>query len=82
MRGLLTDPPVLVSVIVTPVDVRAERISLTPAAGIFDFINAHAPATCGAAIDVPFQVWYPPPGTDDVMVDPGAKSERNDATFE
>jgi hypothetical protein len=82
MRGLLTLPPVRMSSTVTPVNSRAARTSLTLALGSLDFIRAQAPATCGAAIDVPFQVSYPPPGTDDVMVDPGAKSDRNGATFE
>jgi hypothetical protein len=37
---------------------------------------AHAPATCGAAMDVPLKFANPPPGTDERIVSPGAKSDR------
>ena len=41
-----------------------------------------APATCGAAIDVPLATSKPPPGTDEVIDSPGANSDRNGVTFE
>ena len=43
---------------------------------------ANAPATCGAAIDVPAKVANPPPGTDEVIHWPGASNERNEALLE
>ena len=43
---------------------------------------AQAPATCGAAMDVPLNASKLPPGTDETIESPGARSERNDATFE
>ena len=45
-------------------------------------ITPQAPATCGAAIDVPLSAWYDPPGTDDVIDSPGANSDRKDETLE
>ena len=42
--------------------------------GAFCFSTAIAPATCGVAIEVPFQVAVPVPGTDEVMLLPGACS--------
>src|SRR5262245_58996225 len=45
-------------------------------------ISVIAPATCGAAIDVPLNDANVPPGTDEVMFMPGASSERNGARFE
>ena len=54
----------------------------TDAVGNRDLINAHAPVTCGAAIEVPLNVLKPPPGTDDVIHSPGASIVRNDALFE
>ena len=44
--------------------------------------NAAAPATCGLAIEVPLKAAYDPPGIEDVIDSPGARSDRNDATFE
>src|SRR6516225_452358 len=44
--------------------------------------RANAPATCGAAIDVPLNTSYPPPGTDELMFSPGASSDRKGAMSE
>jgi hypothetical protein len=43
---------------------------------------AHAPATCGAAIDVPLKTAKAPPGIDEVIDEPGARSDRKAAEFE
>jgi hypothetical protein len=59
-----------------PVLVSAFRIAATLADPFFDLINAHAPATCGAAIEVPDKFVNPPPGTDERILSPGAKSDR------
>ena len=80
MRGLVR--PFFGSVIGTPVLVRAVRIWLTVAAGFACFRIAQAPATWGAAADVPLSTAKAPPGTDEVIDSPGARSERNDAEFE
>ena len=53
----------------------------TVAAGNFCLMTAHAPATCGVAIDVPLAPTKPPPGVDEVIELPGASSLRNGATF-
>ena len=55
MRGRVTLPPGLRSVTSTPVLTRAARISLTEAFGERERNTAQAPATCGAAMEVPFQ---------------------------
>ena len=68
--------PFLGSVMAVPVPASAFRISVTDAEGRFDFIRAQAPATCGAAIDVPLRFPNAPPGIDERMVSPGASSER------
>ena len=52
----VTDPPERVSSTETPLDVRSPRISSTVAPGSLLLRIAHAPATCGAAIEVPFQL--------------------------
>ncbi len=44
--------------------------------------SAQAPATCGVAIDVPFQLAKLPPGIDELIAEPGARIDRNDAEFE
>src|SRR5688572_13952707 len=44
--------------------------------------TAHAPATCGEAIDVPLTASYPPPVTADTIASPGAASDRKDAALE
>src|SRR5262245_46556935 len=43
---------------------------------------AHAPATCGAAIDVPSSISNSPPGIDETMPSPGASSDKNGEMFE
>src|SRR5882724_5272269 len=75
------DPP-RVSVIQTPVPVRAWRISSTLACGAACFRIAQAPATCGAAIDVPRATTNRPLGYDERMGSPGANSDRKGATYE
>src|SRR3990170_5458074 len=82
MRGLVTVPPGRVSGIETPVDVSAARIWSIVAPGAAERSRAKAPATCGDAIDVPSQVSNPPPGTDELAEEPGAKSVKKEATFE
>src|SRR3954468_11545525 len=70
------------SVIDSPVERNAARIALTLAPGSACRMIAHAPATCGAALDVPLSSWYPPPGTDEVISSQGANSDMNDAALE
>ena len=83
MRGKSTSTPeVRVSSISTPVLVNAASTSLTEAAGFFDLSTAQAPAVCGAAIDVPLKKAYRSPGMEELMDDPGATKERNEATLE
>ena len=48
-----------------PVDVSAVNTSVTLAVGLRLLSTAHAPATCGAAIEVPLNVAYLLPGTDE-----------------
>src|SRR5205085_2496478 len=48
----------LVSVIGSPVWRSAPRTVVTLAPGTACLMTAHAPATCGAAIDVPLSAWY------------------------
>src|SRR5215217_3601469 len=43
---------------------------------------AHAPATCGAAIEVPLNDVKPPPGTDELTFSPGAKKSTSELEFE
>ena len=66
--------PLRGSVMLAPVDDRADRIVLTEAAGTLCRSRAHAPATWGAAIDVPLLVASPPPGTGAVIEPPGASN--------
>src|SRR5258706_8640637 len=70
------------SVIGSPVNCSASRIVVTLASGAACFSSPQTPATCGAAIDVPLSGSYPPPGIDEVIDSPGAKSDRNGAVFE
>src|SRR5688500_7819652 len=58
----------------TPVRRSTSTISVTPASGFSDLRTAHAPDTCGAAIDVPPSAVKPPPGTAELMISPGASS--------
>ena len=83
MRGMSdTLPPGRVSSIGAPVLISAEATSSTVASGFFDFSTAQAPATCGAAIDVPLKLAKPLPGTEDVIEEPGASRSRKLATLE
>ena len=52
------------------------------ASGVSCFRIAHAPATWGAAMDVPSKMSKLPPGTEDMIEDPGARSERSGDMFE
>ena len=60
--GLVVPPPVRGSVIGSPVLVRAWRMSSTLAVGAACLRMAQAPATWGAAIDVPLATAKFPPG--------------------
>src|SRR4051794_29345918 len=80
IRGLVS--PLRGSRIGTPVDWSAVRILETLAPGADWRRIAKAPVTCGAAIEVPLNTAVPPPGTEDVIDDPGASSERKGAEFE
>src|SRR5881397_4373229 len=66
----------------TPVPLRAWRISSTLAVGLACLSTAQVPATCGAAIDVPLAIANPPPAKDEMILTPGANRDRNGATFE
>jgi hypothetical protein len=70
------------SVTLRPVEVKDFNISVTLALGRLCLANAQAPATWGVAMDVPFQVSYPPPGMDELIPDPGPKRLKKDALFE
>ena len=81
MRGLVM--LLRVSVIGTPVLCRAERISPTEADGLACLKSAKAPATWGAAIEVPVRLaTLVLPGTAETMFVPGASKDRKDALFE
>ena len=80
IRGLTM--PFLVSVTLNPVDLNAFRIVRTLEDGAFCFAIAQAPVTCGVAMEVPFHLPYPVPGTADVIPEPGASRLKNDAEFE
>ena len=64
--------PFLLSWICTPVLFRISKVSCTVASGTFSFANAHAPATCGVAIDVPLFAANWSLRTDEIMLPPGA----------
>jgi hypothetical protein len=61
---------------------RSERRLLTEAEGVFCLRSAHAPATCGAAMEVPSKTANPPPGTEELMLDPGARRDKKEAELE
>ena len=82
IRGVVTVPPGRVSAIGKPVVRNAARISLTDAVGLTCRRSAQVPATCGVAIEVPLMKPKPPPGKDELMDSPGARSDKKDATFE
>ena len=65
-----------------PVLINAFSTSFTDAVGFCCLSTAHAPATCGAAIDVPSRVENVPPGIDDVITSPGAHSVSSGLEFE
>jgi hypothetical protein len=44
--------------------------------------SAYAPAMCGAAMEVPLKKANPPPGTEELMLSPGASSDKNEAELE
>src|SRR5438034_11752194 len=69
----LAYPPGRPSLTGVPVDVSALRISVTLASGLRCFITAHAPATCGVAMEVPALVPKRPPGTEELIKYPGAR---------
>jgi hypothetical protein len=68
------DRPVPASKIDRPVVFSEVRTASTDADGRRCFNSTHAPATCGAAIDVPLLLPVPPPGTGATMPTPGANS--------
>ena len=70
------------SVTRSPESVSALWISSTVAPGAYERSSAHAPVTWGAAIEVPPQVAYSPPGTEEVIVCPGAKNVSKAPTLE
>jgi hypothetical protein len=63
--GRVTPPAARVSVTDSPVPWRALRIAATEAEGLCCFKRAQAPATWGAAIDVPLMYPYVPPGKEE-----------------
>src|SRR6185503_17574487 len=80
--GRVVPVPARGSVIGSPVLVSASRISSTVAVGAACFRMAQAPATCGAAIDVPLDTAKLSPGYREMISSPGANSDRKGATFE
>ena len=70
------------SVIARPVDWSTARPSVTVIVGFLLLSTAQAPATCGAAIEVPANAAYAPLGTDEVIAVPGASSDRKLALSE
>ena len=70
------------SVTGTPLSVNAARMTSTLASGALDFKTAHAPLTNGADMEVPLSVRKRSSGTDELMVTPGANSERKEALLE
>lgn len=74
--------PLRGSVIGWPVETKAFSTSLTVAVGFFCFRIAHAPATWGAAIEVPEKVKKSSFGIEDTITEPGASKLRNDAELE
>ncbi len=65
-----------------PLVCSALRSWVTLAVGRACRSTANAPVTCGVAIDVPLRIPNVAGGSDDRMLLPGAKSNRNGATFE
>src|SRR5262245_65534212 len=75
-RLVMLLPP---SVTATPVVCSIISRSVTLASGAFSLSTANAPATCGAAIEVPLLLLNRLPGTDELIQRPGASSFRNEA---
>ena len=80
MRGV--SKPFLVSVNKVPEDAKAVKTSSTVAVGFFSLITAQAPATCGAAMEVPLYSSNKSPGTEESIQTPGARRFRKLAEFE
>jgi hypothetical protein len=80
--GFVNPPVTRVSATGVPVLCREERRLLTEAVGLFCLRSAHAPATCGVAIEVPLKIANPPPGTEEFMLEPGARRDKKDAELE
>ena len=76
------DRPLRASAIGVPVLTRASRIDATDEVSDFSRAIAQAPATCGAAIEVPELMAYEPPGTDEVIESPGASRRNDESVFE
>src|SRR4051794_20164731 len=74
--------PLRPSVIGTPVLCSCESTLATDAVGAGCFMTAQAPATCGVAIEVPLKTAKPPPGTDELIEDPGAHRSSSVPEFE
>ena len=74
----------LLSVIDRPVVCSADNTCATVASGFCCFMTAHAPATCGVAIDVPDRKSNEVAlfVTDELMLDPGASRSTISALFE
>src|SRR5262245_22168066 len=82
MRGFAIRLGSRKSVIGRPVCCNVVRTWLTVAPGVACCRIAHAPATCGAAMEVPSSTSKPPPGTEELIDEPGANRDRKDATLE
>ena len=80
MRGLVM--LFLGSVMETPVFFKPESTCSTEALGALDLSTAQAPATWGAAPDVPPALAKPYPGTDDVIHRPGASRSSSGELLE
>jgi hypothetical protein len=65
-----------------PVVFSAVRTSSMEVSGRAERKMAHAPATWGAAIEVPILLLYPSPGTVETIDSPGASRSRNVAELE
>ena len=80
--GFVTPPAARVSATGSPVFCREERRLATEAEGVCCLSSAHAPATCGVAMEVPLKTANPSPGTEELMLWPGASRERMEAELE
>ena len=82
ISGLVTVPPGRLSVTGRPVACKADTRSLTDAVGAAWCRTAMAPATCGAAMEVPLAMPYKPAQKLLRISWPGARKVMNGATFE